>query len=251
MKSAKKSRKCWTNWGRWRLNPKPAWIEQAKRNAAIEATKHVKDGFVVGLGSGTTAAYAIEEIAYRMKHEDLHVLGVPTSHQAFMLAVKHRIPITTLDEYPTLDLTIDGADQIDPNLDLIKGMGGALLREKIVASASRKSIVIADATKKVKILGQDDHPVPIEALPFASTHLIKRLQTLGGKPTLREAAKKLGPVVTDDGNFIIDAVFGEIAKPLELQRKLKDVAGVVETGLFLKMTDTVYIGKQSGMEKLE
>jgi ribose 5-phosphate isomerase A len=233
------------------LNPKPAWIEQAKRSAAVEAVKHVRDGFIMGLGSGTTAAYAIEETANRMKYEDLHVMGVPTSHQAFMLAVKHHIPITTLDEYPTLDLTIDGADQVDPNLDLIKGMGGALLREKIVASASKKSIVIADATKKVQVLGRDDHPVPIEVLPFASAHVIRRLQTMGGKPGLREATKKLGPVVTDNGNFIIDAVFGEIAKPAELQRKLKDIAGVVETGLFLKMTDMVYIGKQSGTEKLE
>jgi len=217
----------------------------------MEAVKHVKGGFVVGLGSGTTAAYAIEEIANRMKHEDLHVLGVPTSYQAFMLAVKHRIPITTLDEYPTLDLTIDGADQIDDNLDLIKGMGGALVREKIVASASKKSIVIADATKKVKILGENGHPVPIEVLPFASAHVIGRISDIGGKPTLREAAKKLGPVVTDNGNFIIDTVFGEIGKPAELQRKLKNIAGVVETGLFVRMTDVVYMGKRGGTEKLE
>ena len=217
----------------------------------MEAVKHVKGGFVVGLGSGTTAAYAIEEIANRMKHEDLHVLGVPTSYQAFMLAVKHRIPITTLDEYPTLDLMIDGADQVDDNLDLIKGMGGALVREKIVASASKKSIVIADATKKVKILGENGHPVPIEVLPFASAHVIGRISDIGGKPTLREAAKKLGPVVTDNGNFIIDTVFGEIGKPAELQRKLKNIAGVVETGLFVRMTDVVYMGKRGGTEKLE
>lgn len=217
----------------------------------MEAVKHVKGGFVVGLGSGTTAAYAIREIANRMKHEDLHVLGVPTSYQAFMLAVKHRIPITTLDEYPTLDLTIDGADQVDDNLDLIKGMGGALVREKIVASASKKSIVIVDATKKVKILGENGHPVPIEVLPFASAHVIGRISDIGGKPTLREAAKKLGPVVTDNGNFIIDTVFGEIGKPAELQRKLKNIAGVVETGLFVRMTDVVYMGKRGGTEKLE
>jgi len=233
------------------LSPKPALVEQAKRNAAVEAVKHVKDGFVLCLGSGTTAAYAIEEIANRMKHENLHVLGVPTSYQAFMLAVKHHIPIMTLDEYPTLDLTIDGADQIDDNLDLIKGMGGALFREKIVASASRTSIVIADAKKKVKVLGENDHPVPIEVLPFASAYVIKRLRDISGKPTLREAARKLGPVVTDNGNFIVDVVFGEIRKPMDLQRRLKDIAGVVETGLFLKMTDVVYLGKREGVEKLE
>lgn len=128
------------------------WIETAKKNAAIEAVKHVNDGFVIGLGSGSTAAYAIEEIGSRVKREGLHVQGVPTSYQAFMLAVKNKIPITTLEEHTTLDLTIDGADQIDEELNLIKGMGGALAREKIVASASKKLVIIADETKKVKIL---------------------------------------------------------------------------------------------------
>lgn len=227
------------------------WIETAKQNAAIEAVKHVNDGFVIGLGSGSTAAYAIEEIGSRVKREGLHVLGVPTSYQAFMLAVKNKIPITTLEENTTLDLTIDGADQIDEELNLIKGMGGALAREKIVASASKKLIIIADETKKAKILGENNHPVPIEVLPFAASLVMHRIEKNGGRPAIREAIRKVGPVITDNGNVIIDAIFGPIRKPLELETQIKALPGVVETGLFVGMANIVYVGKTSGVEKRE
>jgi ribose 5-phosphate isomerase A len=233
------------------LKAKQDWIETAKKNAAIEAVKHVNDGFVIGLGSGSTAAYAIEEIGSRVKREGLHVLGVPTSYQAFMLAVKNKIPITTLEEHTTLDLTIDGADQIDEELNLIKGMGGALAREKIVASASKKLIIIADETKKTKILGENNHPVPIEVLPFAASLVIHRIEKNGGRPAIREAIRKVGPVITDNGNLIIDAIFGPIRKPLELETQIKALPGVVETGLFVGMTNIVYVGKISGVEKRE
>jgi ribose 5-phosphate isomerase A len=233
------------------LKAKQDWIETAKKNAAIEAVKHVNDGFVIGLGSGSTAAYAIEEIGSRVKREGLHVLGVPTSYQAFMLAVKNKIPITTLEEHTTLDLTIDGADQIDEELNLIKGMGGALAREKIVASASKKLIIIADETKKVKILGENNHPVPIEVLPFAASLVIHRIEKNGGRPAIREAIRKVGPVITDNGNLIIDAIFGPIRKPLELETQIKALPGVVETGLFVGMANIVYVGKTSGVEKRE
>jgi ribose 5-phosphate isomerase A len=232
------------------LKAKQDWIETAKKNAAFEAVKHVEDGFVVGLGSGSTAAHAIAEIGNRMKRERLSVLGVPTSYQAFMLAVKHRIPITTLEEHPTLDLTIDGADQIDEELNLIKGMGGALAREKIVASASRKLIIVADANKKVEVLGESNHPIPIEALPFAAPLVMRRIEEKGGKPTVREGIKKVGPVITDNGNLIIDAVFGPIRKPSELETQIKALPGVVETGLFIGMASIVYLGKPSRVEKL-
>ena len=232
------------------MKAKQDWIEKEKKNAALEAVKHVKDGFIVGLGSGSTAAYAIEEIGKRIKHEALRVLGVPTSYQALLLAVKHRIQITTLEEHPTLDLTIDGADQIDEELNLIKGMGGALAREKIVAFASKKLVIVADENKKVKILGENNHPVPIEVLPFAVPVLMRKIKEIGGKPTLREGIKKVGPVITDNGNVIIDADFGLIPKPSELERKLKKLPGVVETGLFVKMANLVYVGKRSGIEKL-
>jgi ribose 5-phosphate isomerase A len=232
------------------LNPEQDWVEQAKKNAAKEAVKHVEDSFIVGLGSGTTAAYAIEELGKRAKKKRLQILGIPTSYQAFMLAVKHAISITTLEEHPTIDLTIDGADQIDPELSLIKGMGGALAREKIVAFASKKLIIIADETKKVQALGQNSHPVPTEVLTFAASLVMRKMQEMGGRPVLREGKGKVGPVITDNGNVIIDTDFGPIKKPAELEHKLKCVSGVVETGLFIEMADIVYIGKHSGVEKL-
>ena len=225
------------------------WIEKEKKNAALEAVKHVKDGFMVGLGSGSTAAYAIEKIGNRIKLEKLRVLGVPTSYQALLLAVKHRIQITTLEEHPTLDLTIDGADQIDEELNLIKGMGGALAREKIVAFASKKLVIVADESKKVKVLGENSHLVPIEVLPLATPIVMRKIREIGGKPVLREGTRKVGPVITDNGNVIIDVDFGLIHNPAELERKLR-VPGVVETGLFVKMASVVYLGKRSGVEKL-
>ncbi|MGQ9545530.1 MAG: ribose 5-phosphate isomerase A, partial [Candidatus Bathycorpusculaceae bacterium] len=221
---------------------KQEWVKQAKKKAALEAAKHVKDGFVVGLGSGSTAAYAIKEIGNRIRREKIQVLGVPTSYQAFMLAVKCGIQITTLEENPTLDLTIDGADQIDQELNLIKGMGGALTREKIVASASKKLLIVADESKMVKILGENNHPVPIEIVPFALPFIVRKIEEIGGKPIIREGAKKVGPVITDNGNMLIDSNFGLIRDPAELENKLKVLPGVVETGLFVKMADVVYLG---------
>jgi len=233
------------------LKPKSEEVEKAKRNAALEAVKHVKDGFILGLGSGSTVAYAAEEIGRRIRAENLQVKVVPTSYQAFMLAVKNGIPTTTLEEHPTPDLTIDGADQIDENLNLIKGMGGALTREKIVAAASKTLIIIADWRKKAKFLGENSQSVPIEVLPFAASLVNRKVTMLGGKPTLREGAGKVGPVVTDNGNFIIDVDFGLIENPAELEKMLKTIPGIVETGLFVNMADTVYLGRPDKVEKLE
>ena len=238
-----------TNWGRWKLNPEN-WVEKEKKRAAKEAVKHVKDGFIVGLGSGTTTAYAIEELGKKAKQEELQILGIPTSYQAFMLAVEHAISVTTLEEHPAIDLTIDGADQIDKELNLIKGMGGALAREKIVAFASKSLIIIADENKKVEALGQNNHPVPTEVLPFAASLVMRKLKEMGGRPQIREGKGKVGPVITDNNNIIIDADFGPIPKPAELEHRLKCISGVVETGLFIRMADIVYIGTRSGTEKL-
>ena len=233
------------------MKPKEAWIEEAKRKAALEAVKHVKDCFIVGLGSGSTAAYAIEALGERIRRENLNILGVPTSYQAFLLAVKHRIAVTTLEEHHIINLTIDGADQVDAELNLIKGMGGALAREKIVASASKQNIIIADGSKKVKVLGENDHPVPIEVLPFAISLVKRRIEEIGGKPILREGKGKVGPVITDNGNVIIDANFGPIKKPAVLEKRLKMITGVVEPGLFVGLADIAYLGTSSAVEKME
>ena len=226
-----------------------SWIDNAKKRAASEAVKHVKDGFTVGLGSGSTAAYAIKEIGRRIQREKLQILGVPTSHQALRLAVDSGIPMTTLDEHPQLTFTIDGADQIDRELNLIKGMGGALTREKIVASATKRLVIVADETKMAEKLGKDQ-PLPLEVLPFALPTVIPRIQKLGGSPILREGTGKVGPVVTDNGNFIVDADFGPIDSPKTLNSQLKSVPGVIETGLFIGMADVVYVGKPAGVDRL-
>ena len=228
-----------------------AHVERAKKNAALEAIGNVENGFVIGLGSGSTAAYAIEELGKKVRRERLSILAVPTSYQALMLAATHGIQITTLDEHPKLDLAIDGADQMDRNLDLIKGMGGALTREKIVASASKKLIIIADESKKVRVLGENNHPVPLEALPFAARPIMLKIQKRGGEPVLREANGKVGPVITDNGNVILDVRFGPIEDPSRLAAELKALPGVVETGLFVRMADLAYVGKSSGVERIE
>lgn len=226
-------------------------VEDAKKKAAYAAVEHVKNDFAVGLGSGTTVAYAIKALGEKIKREHLNVVAVPTSYQAFLLAVQHGITITTLEEHSTLDVTIDGADQIDPNLNLIKGMGAALAREKIVASTSKHNIIIADANKKVATLGQDNQPIPVEVLPFAIAPVQRRILADGGKPILREAKNKLGPVITDNGNALIDAYFGTINNPSGLEKKLKLIPGVVETGLFIKLADAAYVGTASAVEKIE
>jgi ribose 5-phosphate isomerase A len=226
-------------------------IQEAKKKAALEAVKHVKDGFIVGLGSGSTAAFAIKELGERIKHEKLHIMGIPTSYQAFLLAVDCGLPITTLDEHPEINVTIDGADQITSELNLIKGMGGALAREKIVAAASKLNIIIADQQKKVKVLGENNQSVPIEVLPFAISLVKRKIIAAGGKPVLRESKGKLGSVITDNGNAILDANFGEIAKPGELDIKLKMIPGVVETGYFVGLTDIAYLGTSCAVEKIE
>jgi len=233
------------------LKPETGLVENEKRNAALAAVKHVKNNFVVGLGSGSTAAYAIEALGEKIRQEKIRLLAVPTSYQAFLLAVKCGITITTLEEHSTIDVTIDGADQIDPKLNLIKGMGAALAREKIVASASKQNITIADKNKKVKALGENCHPVPVEILPFAISSVKRKIEKIGGKPILREGKGKLGPVITDNGNAVIDAVFGIIENAGELEKQLKMIPGVVETGLFIGLSNIAYIGNNSSVEKIE
>ena len=225
------------------------WREEAKKRVASEAVKHLQDNFIVGLGSGSTAAYVIQQIGEKIRLEDLRILGVPTSHQAMMLAVHFSVPLTTLNEHPQLDLAIDGADQIDRDFNLIKGGGGALTREKIVASAARQFVIVADETKRVEKLGTN-HTIPIEVLPFALPTVMVKLRELKGKPVLREGAGKVGPLVTDNGNFVVDVDFGPVDDVKELDLQLKLISGVIETGLFVGMVDVVYLGKPDDVEKL-
>ena len=233
------------------MNPEKAKVEAAKKNAAYAAVQHVKDGFIVGLGSGSTAAYAIEALGERIKRERLSVLAVPSSYQAFLLAVQYGIAVTTLEEHSVLNVSVDGADQIDPKLNLIKGMGAALAREKIVASASKLNIIIADESKKTQMLGEKGQVVPIEVLPFAISMVKSRIEAVGGKPSLREGKGKVGPVITDNGNVIMDADFGAISNASELEVKLKMIPGVVETGLFINLADMAYVGTASAIETIK
>jgi len=173
-----------------------SWRDQAKKRAAAKAVEHVEDDMVVGIGSGTTAAEAIRLLGERIRNGYVRgVKAVPTSYQAIQEAVKAQIPLTTLDEYPVLDLGFDGADQIDPELNAIKGGGGALLREKIVASCCKKYILIADETKLTDILGRDQ-PIYLEVHPMAVTPVMRKLRNMGAEPVIRQAVGKIGPVVT-------------------------------------------------------
>jgi ribose 5-phosphate isomerase A len=163
--------------------------------------------------------------------------------------VKHGVPVTTLFEHPQIDLDIDGADQIDPQLNLIKGLGGALTKEKIVASSSKSIIIVADETKLVENLGEKS-PLPIEVLPFALPLVSSKIRELGGKPVLREKKDNSGPYMTDNGNFIIDVNMGIIEDPQGLEQKLKAIPGIVETGLFINLAHAAYIGYEKTVKKI-
>jgi ribose 5-phosphate isomerase A len=227
-----------------------SWKEEAKKRVASEAVNHVEDNFLVGLGSGSTAAYVIKDIGQMIIQDGLNVQGVPSSSQAMLLAVRSGIPLTTLDEHPNLDLTIDGADEVDKKLNMIKGGGGALTREKIVVSAAKQVVIVADETKLVEKLGTTFR-VPVEVLPFALATVTIGIKELGGEPLLREAERRVGAVVTDNGNYIIDVDFGPIDDAEELNRGLKFIPGVIETGLFMNMADIVYLGNKDGIINLE
>ncbi len=211
-----------------------------KQAAGEEAARLVKNGMVVGLGTGSTAAYAIKELGKRAA-SGLKMLGVPTSYQSAFLAVQSGIPLTTLDEHPVLDIDIDGADQVAV-FTAIKGGGAAHTREKVVALSSKKFVVVVDESKCVDVL---NHTVPLEVLPFARKLVIKQVAELGGKAELRMGVNKDGPVISDNGNFIMDADFGTIDDPAALAEQLSQCVGIVEHGIFTKI-DAVYIGKKDG-----
>jgi len=216
-----------------------------KRLAGEAAVSFIEDGMVIGLGSGTTATQMIYALGRRIQ-EGLRITGaVATSHASEDLARKLGIPLSDLDTHPMLDLDIDGADEIDQQLRLIKGGGGALLREKIVASAARRFIVIGDATKRVTLLGQNT-PLPVETIPFAATPVIKRLEALGATVQLRRSGDNV--FFTENCNIILDCFFANgIADPVELDTRMHHIVGIVETGLFLHMAERAIIGGPEGI----
>jgi len=220
-------------------------MENLKRNAAKSALDTLPSDGVIGLGSGSTVAYFAEQLG-KMVQNGVDLSVVPSSYQAYQLALEYDIPLTNLDQAPELELTVDGADEVDEELNLIKGGGGALLREKIVASASRKLIIIIDESKLVPSLG-GDFLVPVEILPFSLGTVRRKIRSMGIEPVLRIAEKKMGPVVTDNGNFLLDLKFEEpLQNPLEISIDLKMIPGVIETGLFVNMTDQVHVGTEQG-----
>lgn len=218
-----------------------------KEMAAREAVKHVKDGMVVGLGSGSTASIAILLLGDKVK-EGWRLTGVPTSRDSEVLGKSVGIVIGELKDYPDVDLTIDGADEVDPELNLIKGLGGALVREKIVAAATRTEIIVVDESKLVGYLGQKS-PLPVEIVKFASESTIRRLQRFGCVPTLRE--KNGLAFITDNGNLIADCSFQRIDNPAKMESDLNLIPGVVDNGLFVGLTDKVIVASKAGVRTIE
>jgi ribose 5-phosphate isomerase A len=207
-----------------------------KEGAARASLRFVHDGAIVGLGSGSTATDVVRLLGERVR-AGLKIRGIPTSRQTGELATALGIPLTTLDQIQEIDVTIDGADEFDQQLSLIKGGGGALLHEKVVASASRQLVIVADSSKHVPILGK--FPLPVEVIAFAEPVVKKKIEGLGAFVKLRQSNGR--PYVTDEGHHILDCSFGQISDPRSLARKLSDMPGIVEHGLFIGMASIVLV----------
>jgi ribose 5-phosphate isomerase A len=223
--------------------------DQLKAAAAETAAAQLHDGMIVGLGTGSTAAFAIDAIGKRVA-QGLKIIGVPTSQRTTQQATALGIPLAPVEEHEWIDVTIDGADEVElGTLNLIKGRGGALLREKIVASSTRKLIIVVDESKIVTRLGSHD-PIPVEVVSFGWQTTERRLQRIGGNPILRY--KSDGSVfLTDGGHYILDCKFGPLPESLDTERKLNDTVGVVEHGMFLGMTGMVIVGGVNGIQILQ
>jgi ribose 5-phosphate isomerase A len=220
--------------------------ETEKEAAGRAAAELVRDGDVVGLGTGSTAYFAIVALGERVK-AGLKIIGIPTSEQTAGVARSAGIRLTTLDEHPEIDITIDGADEVDPALNLIKGGGGALLREKVVASASKKMVVVADSGKMVPVLGK--FPLPVEIIAFARTVIERKIASLGATPKLRTRGDG-SPYLTDNGNQILDCSFGRITDPAELALILSNTPGILEHGLFIRLAKLALIGRGNRVEEV-
>ncbi len=220
--------------------------EQEKELAGRAAARLVKDGDIVGLGTGSTAHFAILALGERVR-AGLKMTGIATSNASAELARTAGIPLSTLDQHSALDIDIDGADEIDPHLNLIKGGGGALLREKVIAAASKKMVVIADSGKLVSALGK--FPLPVEVISFARAVVEKKIASLGASVKWRSRPDG-SPYITDNGNPILDCSFGKIEEPATLARTLSDIPGVVEHGLFIGLASVALVGKENSVQEI-
>lgn len=218
-----------------------------KKDAGYKSAEYVEDDYVLGLGTGSTTHYFIEKVGKRIEEEGIHVLGIPTSYQSFLLAKKWKIPMTTLEENK-IDLAVDGADEIDLELNLIKGGGAAHTLEKIVDYSAKEFIVIADESKYVDKIGR--FPVPVEVIPQASRTVIDTLNDMGANCKIRMGMYKDGPVITDNGNFIVDAKFTVIESPPHLEIDINTIPGVVENGIFTQMVDKAILGTSNGIKEI-
>jgi ribose 5-phosphate isomerase A len=218
-------------------------VKVMKQEVGRAAANRVQSGSIVGLGTGSTTAFAIQFLGERLKSGELKdIKGVPTSFQASVLAKQYGIPLATLDEINTIHIAIDGADEVDPNKNLIKGGGAAHTREKIVDSLAEQFIVVVDSSKLVDRLGST-FPLPLEVLPLAISPVMAAVEKLGGTPELRMAVKKDGPVITDQGNMILDVKFEAIDNPAEMEKILNNIPGVLDNGLFINVADIILIGE--------
>lgn len=222
----------------------PQPIDELKRLAAFAAAEHVRDGMVVGLGTGSTARHLILALGERVK-AGLSIQGVPTSGDTAELAKRHGIPLLETDDAWTIDVAIDGADQVDPKLNLVKGGGGALLKEKIVAAAARQLIIVVDYTKRVPMLGHP-FPLPVEVIAFGWGSTARQIQNLGIKAVIRERNGQI--YRTEAGNHILDLHVDRIEDPTALELELNLIPGVVETGLFVGRTNLLLVGTPQGVE---
>lgn len=218
-----------------------------KEKAADTASSLIQDGMIVGLGTGSAAEFAIRKIGARIKDERIEVLGVPTSLRAEMIAIECGIPLTSLSEHSSLDICIDGADQVDAHLNLIKGGWGSHTREKIVSYAAKRLVICLEEEKVVELL---DKPVPLEVLPYAVKIVEKQVKELGGIPVLRRDGRRGGYFITEHGNLIIDADFGVIRNPREMSIALSSVVGSIEHGIFTNASE-VYVGHEKGVKVLK
>jgi ribose 5-phosphate isomerase A len=221
-------------------------MDELKRQAAIAALDEVRTGMIVGLGTGSTASHFIRELGVRVAG-GMQVKAIPTSEASHKLAQEVGVPLTTLKEHPEIDITVDGADEVSSRLDLIKGLGGALVREKIVAHSSKRLIIVVDESKLVDKLGRKA-PIPVEVIPFAVDAVAVQLRRWGGVPELR--LRNGQPFVSDNGNLVLDWKYGVVDEPELMEKQLKGVTGVVDSGIFAKVASLVVVAGASGIRKL-